>query len=59
MKGERVSAAVILDLIIGGLSHNLRIKLDVEYYECVLLLTSDLACRLTITDYFSPSYQDC
>lgn len=33
VKGDRVPATVILDLVMSGLSHNLRIKLDVEFYE--------------------------
>ena len=31
-KGERVPAAIIIDLMIDGINHNLRRKLDVELY---------------------------
>jgi hypothetical protein len=32
VSGERVPAAVILDLMIDGMNHNLRRRLDVEFY---------------------------
>lgn len=32
-KGDRVLVTVIMDLIIGGLGHNMKLKLDVEFYE--------------------------
>jgi hypothetical protein len=34
-KGDRVPAAVIMDLMIDGINHNLRRKLDVEFYMLV------------------------
>jgi hypothetical protein len=39
-KGDRVPAAVLLDLMIDGINHNLRRKLDVEFYMLV-----DIASR--------------
>lgn len=33
VKGDRVLVTIIMDLIIGGLGHNMKLKLDVEFYE--------------------------
>ncbi|KAF2005067.1 DUF1741-domain-containing protein [Amniculicola lignicola CBS 123094] len=35
-KGDRVPGAVILDLMVDGINHNLRRKLDVQYYTLCL-----------------------
>lgn len=32
VKGDRVPASIILDLLVDGINHNLRRRLDVEYY---------------------------
>jgi hypothetical protein len=32
VKGERTPAAVIMDLVVDGINHNLRRKLDAEFY---------------------------
>jgi len=33
VKGGRVAGSVILDLMLDGINHNLRRKLDVEFYK--------------------------
>jgi hypothetical protein len=38
VRGDRVPATVILDLMIDGINHNLRRRLDVEFYTCVAVL---------------------
>jgi hypothetical protein len=35
VRGERVPATVVLDLMIDGINHNLRRRLDVEFYMSV------------------------
>ena len=32
VKGERTAASVIIDLVIDGINHNLRRRLDIEFY---------------------------
>jgi hypothetical protein len=32
VKGERTPAAVIIDLVVDGINHNLRRKLDADFY---------------------------
>lgn len=33
VKGERVPGSIILDLVVDGINHNLRRRLDVEFYR--------------------------
>lgn len=35
VKGERTAAAVIIDLVVDGINHNLRRRLDIEFYTYV------------------------
>jgi hypothetical protein len=35
VRGERVPATIVLDLMIDGINHNLRRRLDVEFYMLV------------------------
>jgi len=42
-RGERVPATVILDLMIDGINHNLRRRLDVDFYGLVDVLLWHLA----------------
>lgn len=38
VKGERIPAAVIVDLVIDGINHNLRRRLDVDFYVSVIAI---------------------
>lgn len=38
VKGERIPAAVILDLMVDGINHNLRRRLDVDLYVSVITI---------------------
>jgi hypothetical protein len=46
VKGERVPTSIILDLLIDGINHNLRRRLDVDYYRsvCIYLQITVLEC---------------
>jgi hypothetical protein len=51
VRGDRVPATVILDLMIDGINHNLRRRLDAEFYTCVAVLVRTICLANTKSAY--------
>jgi hypothetical protein len=54
IKGDRVPATIFLDLMIDGINHNLRRRLDVEFY--MLVVAPVLAFNSSNFDQFVPGH---
>lgn len=45
VKGERIPASVMIDLVVDGINHNLRRRLDIDFYmQVTALIATTIVC---------------
>jgi hypothetical protein len=51
VRSDRVPATVILDIMIDGINHNLRRRLDVDFYMYVIFIPMPHGPANKVSDY--------